>query len=168
MGYARFCWYMDSRAAGAVSKWHFRFFGKVALALIQGREKIYLDMFFDDFVLGHNSKVSHEVRQALVQDYSRPERMEAAFKLYSAWVEHDANDNLEFARNKLTVPLLTIGGDHSRGKTLAEQALHIAAQPHSLILVDTGHWVLEEQTQATHDAILAFLSIRNHKSVPTP
>jgi len=151
--------YNGDPAAGIASKWHFRFFGKVALALIQGREKTYLDMFFDDFVLGHNSKVSHAVRQALVEDYSRPGRMEAAFKLYSAWVEQDANDNLEFSKNKLTVPLLTIGGDHSRGKTLAEQALHIAAQPHSLILVDTGHWVLEEQTQATREAILAFITI---------
>nr|BFE92075.1 hypothetical protein GCM10020185_26110 [Pseudomonas brassicacearum subsp. brassicacearum] len=63
-----------------------------------------------------------------------------------------------FAQNKLTVPLLTIGGDNSRGKTLAEQALHIATQPHSLILVNTGHWVLEEQPQATRDAILTFLA----------
>ncbi|MET3456877.1 MULTISPECIES: alpha/beta fold hydrolase [Pseudomonas] len=151
--------YNGDAAAGITSKWHFRFFGKAALALIQGQEKTYLDMFFDDFVLARNAKVSHEVRQALVQDYSRPGRMEAAFKLYSAWVEQDANDNLEFSKNKLTAPLLTIGGDHSRGKTLAEQALHIATQPHSLILVDTGHWVLEEQTQATREAILAFFTI---------
>ncbi|WP_371134738.1 alpha/beta fold hydrolase [Pseudomonas sp. Q11] len=151
--------YNGDPAAGIASKWHFRFFGKVALSLIQGQEKTYLDMFFDDFVLARNAKVSNEVRQALVQDYSRPGRMEAAFKLYSTWVEHDANDNLEFSKNKLTAPLLTIGGDHSRGKTLAEQALYIATQPHSLILVDTGHWVLEEQTQATHEAILAFLTI---------
>ncbi|WP_417695704.1 hypothetical protein [Pseudomonas sp.] len=93
-------------------------------------------MFFDDFVLARNAKVSNKVRQALVQDYSRPEHMEAAFKLYSAWVEQDANDNLEFSRNKLTAPLLTIGGDHSRGKTLAAQALYMATQPHSLILVE--------------------------------
>jgi pimeloyl-ACP methyl ester carboxylesterase len=151
--------YNGDTAAGIASKWHFRFFGKVALSLIQGQEETYLNMFFDDFVFAGNDKVSHEVRQALVQDYSRPGRMEAAFKLYSAWVEHDANDNLEFSKNKLTAPLLTIGGDHSRGKTLAEQALHIATQPHSLILVDTGHWVLEEQTQATREAILAFLTI---------
>ncbi|SFB48969.1 Pimeloyl-ACP methyl ester carboxylesterase [Pseudomonas sp. NFIX10] len=143
--------YNGDAAAGIASKWHFRFFGKAALTLIQGQEKTYLDMFFDDFVFAGNAQVSRKVRQALVQDYSRPGRMEAAFKLYSAWVEHDANDNLEFSKNKLVVPLLTIGGDHSRGKTLAEQALYIATQPHSLILVDTGHWVLEEQTQATRE-----------------
>ncbi|XXE03764.1 alpha/beta hydrolase [Pseudomonas sp. Z3-6] len=152
--------YNGISTAGIASKWHFRFFGKAALALIEGQEKTYLDMFFDDFALARNAKVSNEVRQALVRDYSRPGRMEAAFKLYSAWIEHDANDNVEFAKHKLTVPLLTIGGDHSRGKTLAEQALCIATQPHSLILVNTGHWVLEEQTQATSEAILALLTIK--------
>ncbi|WP_420234197.1 alpha/beta fold hydrolase [Pseudomonas sp. ABY48] len=149
--------YNGDSAAGTASTWHFRFFGKAALSLIQGREKAYLDMFFDDFVLARNAKVSNEVRQALVQDYSRPGRMEAVFKLYSAWTEHDASDNQEFAKRPLTAPVLTIGGDHSRGKTLAEQARHIATQPHSLILVNTGHWVLEEQTQATREMILAFL-----------
>lgn len=132
-------------------------FGKTALRLVQGREKVYLDMFFDDFVFEGNDKASDEVRQALVEDYSRPGRMEAAFKLYSAWVEHDANDNRNFAEHKLTVPLLTIGGVHSRGTTLARQALHIATHPHSLTLINTGHWVLEEQTQPTREAILNFL-----------
>ncbi|WP_238349449.1 alpha/beta hydrolase [Pseudomonas sp. SWRI179] len=152
--------YNGNPAAGTTSKWHFRFFGKAAIGMIKGHEKTYLDMFFDDFVFEGNDKVSDEVRQALVDDYARPGRMEAAFKLYAAWIEHDANDNLAFAKHKLTVPLLTIGGDHSRGKTLAEQALCIATQPHSLILINTGHWVLEEQTQATSEAILAFLTIK--------
>ncbi|WP_253278518.1 alpha/beta fold hydrolase [Pseudomonas kilonensis] len=153
--------YNGNPAVGTTSKWHFRFFGKTAIGMIKGHEKTYLDMFFDDFVFEGNDKVPDMVRQALIEDYSRPDRMEAAFKLYAAWVENDANDNLEFAKNKLTIPLLTIGGDHSRGKNLAEQALHIATQPHSLILINTGHWVLEEQTQATRDAILAFLTIKN-------
>ncbi|WLH13216.1 alpha/beta hydrolase [Pseudomonas hefeiensis] len=152
--------YNGNPAAGIASKWHFRFFGKTAMSLIQGQEMTYLDMFFDDFVFEGNNKVSDEVRAALVNDYSRPGRMEAAFKLYSAWIENDANDNQEFSKNTLTAPLLTIGGDHSRGKTLAEQATHITTQPHSLILKNTGHWVLEEQTQATREAILAFLHNR--------
>lgn len=52
--------------------------------------------------------------------------------------------------------------DHSRGRTLAEQATFIAAQPHSLTLINTGHWLLEEQPQATRDAILAFLRYKKY------
>src|SRR3546814_19504654 len=130
------------------------------MSLIQGQEMTYLDMFFDDFVFEDNNKVSEEVRAALVNDYSRPGRMEAAFKLYSAWIENDANDNQEFSKNRLTAPLLTIGGDPSRGKTLAEQATPITQQPHSLILKNTRHWVPEDKTQATCAAILAFLTNR--------
>ncbi|WP_256261734.1 alpha/beta fold hydrolase [Pseudomonas gingeri] len=149
--------YNGNPAAGVASKWHFRFFGKTAIKMIQGQEKTYLDMFFDDFVFPGNTTVSDEVREALVKDYSRPGRMEAAFKLYSAWVEHDANDNQDFAKNKLGIPVLTIGGEHSRGKTLAEQVKYITKQPNSLVLKNTGHWVLEEQPQATSQAILNFL-----------
>ncbi|MDR6961262.1 pimeloyl-ACP methyl ester carboxylesterase [Pseudomonas brassicacearum] len=143
------------------SKWHFRFFGKTAINMIHGQEKTYLNMFFDDFVFPGNDTVPDEVRRDLIRDYSRPGRMEAAFKLYSAWIENDVKDNQAFASNKLTVPVLTIGGDHSRGKTLAEQVKYITTQPHSSVLHRTGHWVLEEKTQATCEAILAFL--RNKK-----
>ncbi|AUM72679.1 alpha/beta hydrolase [Pseudomonas fluorescens] len=149
--------YNGDPSAGIASKWHFRFFGETALAMIQGREEIYLNMFFDNFVFSRNNAVSDSVRAALVKDYSRPGRMEAAFKLYSAWIEHDVNDNQEFASHKLTVPVLTIGGDHSRGNTLAEQVKYITTQPYAFILHNTGHWVLEEKTQATCEAILAFL-----------
>ena len=149
--------YNGNPGKGIASKWHFRFFGETALKMIRGQEKNYLDMFFDEFVYQGNPKVDDEVRSALVIDYSRPGRMEAAFKLYSAWVESDANDNQAFAQNKLAIPVLTIGGDHSRGKTLAEQVSHISYRPHSLILQNTGHWVLEEKAQATTQAILDFL-----------
>lgn len=149
--------YSGNPSAGITSKWHFRFFGKTALKLLDGREQIYLDMFFDDFALKGNSTVSTEVREALLADYSRPGRMEAAFKLYSAWVDHDAADNQAFAKQKLAMPLLTLGGSHSRGKTLAEQATQIADEPQSQIVSNAAHWVLEEQTETTRKAIFDFL-----------
>lgn len=149
--------YNGNPSTGTASKWHFRFFGKTAEKMIQGQERAYLDMFFDDFVFEQNKKVSSEVREALVKDYSRPGRMEAAFKLYAAWVESDAKDNQAFAQNKLNIPVLTIGGDRSRGKTLAEQVKYVTTDPHALVLKDTAHWVLEEQNQDTSEAILDFL-----------
>lgn len=149
--------YNGNPATGTTSKWHFRFFGATAIKMIEGKERNYLDMFFDEFVYNDNPRLPDEVRDALVKDYSRPGRMEAAFKLYSAWAEHDANDNQAFAEHKLNIPVLTIGGDHSRGKTLFTQVQHITSQPQSLILENTGHWVLEEKMQFTSQAILDFL-----------
>ena len=149
--------YNGNPDAGIASKWHFRFFGRTALQMIQGNEQTYLDMFFDDFVFKGNAKVGNENRAALLADYTRPGRMEAAFKLYAAWVQHDVADNQAFSKRKLTTPILTIGGDHSRGKTLSEQVAHVTTQASSLVLANTGHWVLEEQTEATSQAILDFL-----------
>jgi pimeloyl-ACP methyl ester carboxylesterase len=142
---------------GRPGKWHFRFFGDTALKLVKGRERIYLDMFWDDFVVPGNPTVPENDRAALAKDYARPGRMKAAFALYSTWTTNDATDNQAYSRKKLDVPVLSIGGDHSRGKTLAEQMPLIALNPQSLIVENSAHFVLEEKTEETSAAILTFL-----------
>jgi len=42
---------------GRPGKWHFRFFGDTALQLVKGRERIYVDMFWNDFVVPGNPSV---------------------------------------------------------------------------------------------------------------
>jgi pimeloyl-ACP methyl ester carboxylesterase len=83
--------------------------------------------------------------------------MEAAFALYSTWTRHDAPDNQSYSAKRLQIPVLSIGGDHSRGKTLAEQMPQIALNAQSLIVENSEHWVLEEKTEETSAAIIAFL-----------
>lgn len=111
---------------GRPGKWHFRFFGDTALQLLQGRERIYLDMFWNDFIVPGNAGMPMEERDAITADYIRPGRMAAAFSLYSTWVSHDSTDNLGFLKQKLNIPVLSIGGDHSRGKDIGgtDQADH--------------------------------------------
>jgi len=83
--------------------------------------------------------------------------MKAAFALYSTWTTNDAPDNQAYAKNKLEIPVLSIGGDHSRGRTLAEQMPYIADHPQSLVIENCAHFVLEEKTKETSAAILKFL-----------
>jgi len=142
---------------GRPGKWHFRFFGDTALQLIKGRERIYVDMFWNDFVVRGNPSVPEVDRDALAKGYARPGRMEAAFALYSTWTTNDAPDNQAYARQKLEMPVLSIGGEYSRGKTLAEQMPQIAEHPQSLIIKNSAHFVLEEKTEETRTAILNFL-----------
>lgn len=143
---------------GRPGKWHFRFFGDTALQLVKGRERLYLDMFWNDFVMPGNPSVPEADRIALATGYSRPGRMEAAFALYSTWPTNDAADNQAYAVNRLRMPVLSIGGEYSRGKTLAEQMPLIAANAQSLIVKNAAHFVLEEKTEETRAAILAFLA----------
>ena len=143
---------------GRPGKWHFRFFGDTAMQLLQGRERIYLDMFWNDFIVPGNAGGPMEERDAITADYVRPGRMAAAFSLYSTWVSHDSADNLGFLKQKLNIPVLSIGGDHSRGKTLVEQIKLITTDPHSIVMPNSAHWLLEEKPQETRKAIFDFLN----------
>jgi pimeloyl-ACP methyl ester carboxylesterase len=142
---------------GRPGKWHFRFFGDTALQLVKGRERTYVDMFWNEFVVPGNPSVPEADRATLAKDYAREGRMKVAFALYSTWPINDAPDNQAYATKKLEIPVLSIGGDHSRGKTLAEQMPQIAENPQSLIIKNSGHFVLEEKTDETSAAIFKFL-----------
>ena len=97
-------------------------------------------MFWNDFFVAGNHSVPDEDRVALVEDYARPGRMTAAFSLYSQWIENDMHDNQMYAKKKLNIPVLSIGGDHSRGKTLIAQVQAIAINPQSSIFSIRKLW----------------------------
>ena len=98
--------------------WHFRFGGPDMERLVAGRERIYLDRFWNEFSAdpGHFPEAS---RQHYAELYASPGRMHAGFAQFAAF-DQDAIDNRAFlARGRLQMPVLAIGGDHSFGSTMA-------------------------------------------------
>ncbi len=59
---------------------------------------------------------------------------------------------------KLTIPVLSIGGEKSLGEALGAQARAIAADVAVIVLEDTGHWLMEERPGETMAALDTFLS----------
>jgi hypothetical protein len=59
-------------------------------------------------------------RKAYIDAYSRPGRMRAAWQYFVSWPQ-TAKDFAELSRTKLTMPVLSIGGDKSLGKELGQQ-----------------------------------------------
>jgi pimeloyl-ACP methyl ester carboxylesterase len=55
------------------------------------------------------------------------------------------------------MPVLTIGGDKSLGDALGQQMKIVATNVTVVVVKDAGHWILEEQPQATTDALAKFL-----------
>jgi uncharacterized RmlC-like cupin family protein len=55
------------------------------------------------------------------------------------------------------MPLLAVGGDHSFGTTMAFVMRFAADDVHQIMIADAGHWLMEEQPQATVAVIRAFL-----------
>ncbi len=55
------------------------------------------------------------------------------------------------------MPVLAIGGDHSYGLGLATEIGFAASNVRGVSIANSGHWLMEEQPDATVAAILAFL-----------
>jgi pimeloyl-ACP methyl ester carboxylesterase len=135
--------------------WHFSFGGPDAERLVAGRERIYLDRFWNEFA-GTPSKIDEETRRHYAKLYAQKGAMHAAFAQFLS-IPKDAEDNLKSINTKLTMPVLAVGGAKSFGANEAAVMRNAAVNVTELVVPDAGHWLMEEQTKATVDAITAFL-----------
>jgi pimeloyl-ACP methyl ester carboxylesterase len=139
--------------------WHFRFGGKDMERLVAGRERIYLDRFWNDFSAdpAHFDEASRVHYAAL---YARPGAMHAGFAQFAAFDQDVIDDRALLARGKLTMPVLAIGGAASFGPTMATVMRAAATNVTGVVIPGSGHWLMEEQPKATSDAIIAFLDAK--------
>jgi len=136
--------------------WHFDFGGKDALRLVKGRERIYLDRFWNDFA-GDASKMDEGMRVHYARLYARPGAMEAAFKQFNT-IRQDAVDNAELMKALLPMPVLAIGGEKSFGANEAIVMRNAATNVTELVVPGAGHWLMEEATTVTTQAVVDFLA----------
>jgi pimeloyl-ACP methyl ester carboxylesterase len=136
--------------------WHFRFNGPTPEALVQGRERIYFEHFWNDFAADKTRSIPEADRKAYTEAYSRPGRMHAGWAYFVSFPQA-AKDFAQLSQTKLTMPVLAIGGEKSLGEALGQQTKLVASDVTIVVLKDTGHWVLEERPKDTTDALLKFL-----------
>jgi pimeloyl-ACP methyl ester carboxylesterase len=136
--------------------WHFRFNGSTAEALVKGRESIYFAYFWDGLAADKNRSLSKADRKAYITAYSRPKRMRASWEYFVSWAQA-AKDFAEMSETKLTMPVLSIGGDKSLGEALGAQMKLVAEHVAIVMVKNSGHWILEEQPKQTTEALISFL-----------
>lgn len=136
--------------------WHFNFRGPDVDRLVKGRERIYLDRFWNE--LSANPKAIDEAtRRHYAKIYARPGAMHAAFNQFAAFSQ-DASDNKAFAsKGKLTMPILALGAEKSFGAQQAAIMREVGTNVEGGIIANSGHWIMEEQPDATVKAICDFL-----------
>jgi pimeloyl-ACP methyl ester carboxylesterase/uncharacterized RmlC-like cupin family protein len=137
--------------------WHFRFGGPDMERLVAGRERIYLDRFWNEFSADPaHFPEAHRAHYAAL--YAQPGRMHAGFAQFAAF-DQDAIDNRASlaADGRLKMPVLAVGGDHSFGGTMAHVMRFAANDVQEVTIAGSGHWLMEEQPKATVAAIRAFL-----------
>jgi pimeloyl-ACP methyl ester carboxylesterase len=137
--------------------WHFRFGGPDMERLVAGRERIYLDRFWNEFS-ADPKRWTEEMRNHYAALYALPGAMHAGFSQFAAF-DQDAIDNRAWlaAGGRLRVPVLAIGGEKSFGLQMAEVMKSAADKVEAVSIPDAGHWLMEEQPQATIAAIRSFL-----------
>jgi pimeloyl-ACP methyl ester carboxylesterase len=136
--------------------WHFNFRGPDVERLVAGRERIYLDRFWNELSADPKS-IDEATRQHYAALYARPGAMHSAFNQFAAFAQ-DAIDNQAFAaKAKLAMPALAIGGDKSFGAAMADIVRFVATDVRSVVIPNSGHWLMEEQPDATVAAIRDFL-----------
>jgi pimeloyl-ACP methyl ester carboxylesterase len=139
--------------------WHFRFGGPDMERLVKGRERIYLDRFWNEFS-ADPKKFSEAARVHFAKLYARAGAMRAGFAQFAAF-DQDVIDNREFLKTgKLTMPVLAIGGEKSFGLTMAEVTRAGATNVQGVSIKDSGHWLMEEQPDATVKAVRTFLDAK--------
>ena len=136
--------------------WHFRFNGPTPEALVQGRERTYFEYFWNDLAADKTHSIPEADRKAYTAAYARPGRMHAAWAYFVSF-QQAAKEFTQLSQTKLTMPVLTIGGEKSLGEALAQQTKLVAVDVTVVVLKDTGHWVLEERPKETTEALQKFL-----------
>jgi pimeloyl-ACP methyl ester carboxylesterase len=108
----------------------------------------------------HKNVGGHPPEEALLADLrlvypQRPNvKVESARHFVS--FQQAAKDFEELSQTKLTMPVLTVGGEKANGALLGEQTKIVTSDVTVIVLENTGHWVLEERPKETTDALMKF------------
>src|SRR3954471_10537820 len=137
--------------------WHFHFYGDVPLALVKGRERIYLEHFWNDFAAEPKHSVTENDRRLYAKSYAKPGAMRAGFEWFRSF-EQDAKDFAEFGATELPMPVFVLTGEKASGEGLIEQAKLVASNVSGQIVAGSGHWLMEEAPDIVIPAIVAFIN----------
>jgi len=145
-------------------RWHHQFHVTPDLpeALVQGRERLYLQWFYQTFAY-YPGAISEADLDEYVRTYSQPGAMRAGFNLYRS-ISEDAKANAAQLASgfRLPMPVLAIGGANSyphargRGKETEDSLRRVATDVRGAVIEECGHFVPEEQPAVFNRMVLEF------------
>lgn len=142
---------------GKWPRWHFAFHQLKDLPeiLIKNNVADYLNYFFKGLSYNKQALNDAEVRP-FIEAYSNETTLIAGFELYRAF-EQDAEDNKN-PLPRLKMPVLAIGGEHSRMKEAVYEQLKEAAKKLIWdVAPNCGHYIPEENPDWLAKRIIEFI-----------
>ncbi len=147
-------------------RWHHQFHMTPDLpeALVEGRERLYLQWFYQTFAYRPDA-IDEAALDEFARTYAQPGALRAGFNFYRA-IGADAKANAAKLATgfRLAMPVLAVGGGtsypHGRGRGEAVQASleRVATNVEGHVLDDCGHFVPEEQPEALSRLMTSFLA----------
>jgi pimeloyl-ACP methyl ester carboxylesterase len=135
--------------------WHFHFYGKTPLALVEGRERTYFEHFWNDFAADPAHSVSEADRQVYAAAYAQPGAMRAGFEVFRAF-ERDASEFAALSKVKLKMPMLVLTGEKASGEFLIAQGRLVAENVEGVIIKGSGHWLIDEAPEQVIPKLVSF------------
>ena len=137
-------------------KWHFNFYGETPEKLVAGRERVYLEHFWNDFAADRKHSVSEADRRFYAGEYARPGGVRATFEYFHNF-ENDVADFATFAKTPLRMPMMVIAGEKASGNFLIDQGRLVATHVEGVVIPGSGHWLIDEAPGPTMAALVRFL-----------
>lgn len=147
--------------SGQLPRWHHLFHQVMDLpeALTFGRERIYLEWFFN-WGTDQAGTFSEADINEYVRAYSQAGAMRAGFNMYRA-LPQDIADNYATLSTGFKLPMLTLGlgggGSRGRGEMVVESLRRVAVKAAGGSVPDCGHFLPEEKPQELAERLRAFL-----------
>lgn len=142
---------------GKWPRWHFAFHQQKDLPeiLVRNNVKEYLNYFFKG--LSYNKEALNDIEvQPFFDAYSKESTLHAGFELYRAF-DQDSQDNRKMPILKM--PVLAIGGEHSRIKDYVYQQLQSVTQNlHHDVAPNSSHFIPEENPEWLANRIHKFVN----------
>jgi pimeloyl-ACP methyl ester carboxylesterase len=136
--------------------WHFNFHGPDEERLVAGRERIYLDRFWNE-LSADPKRIDEATRTHYAALYARPHAIHDAFEQFVAFPQDGIDNRALLARGKLNMPVLALGGEKSYGTHMKTELDFVATNVKGGVIPATGHWIMEENPAATTKLVLDFL-----------
>lgn len=157
---------MDVAAGGS---WQFGFnrAGPIAEALVQGRERLFIEAMIRRETVGvfDPAAISDEDIAVYARKAASPGALRCMFGYYRALLPTDRDDNLQFGARPL--PVLAVGAEHGYGGGALATMRRLALDPQSWIAPRCGHYVPEERPHELAAALLAFIKSHSRPNSPS-
>lgn len=139
----------------SASAWWFGFFGWSASGdIVAGKEKEFLTNFWPVVAFEKDSFTKEETAE-FIRAYSVKGATTGSFHWFGAF-KQDGKDNVELMKQKLNMPVLTMGGQYFAAAFLKDHTKLVANDVSETNIPNSGHWLVQENTPAVQKGLLDF------------